>query len=616
NIHDVLDDRIDVTTRGFLGLTASCARCHDHKYDPIPTADYYSLYGVFASSEAPLELPVIGAAADERAGQEFLGKVKTQIQEIRQFLETQYSQESRRAGERVPDYLVRAATEKPDPLETAIFFLSLAPEDLRPQIVHRWRLLLAQRARPEDPVFGPWTDWMALPDGEMRERTPALLARWAARPVGTQPGQLNPLVLEALGAARPSNRAAVARAYGSLLARVYADGQVPNPVLRPEARQLLELVTGPQSPSYFRKDQTWHYMSRGEKDSYAGKLVALDKMAVNAAHPPPRAMVLQDSPELYEPRVFLRGSPSQPGPAVPRQFLAVASSGQREPFRRGSGRLELAEAIGHPDNPLTARVLVNRIWMHHFGEPLVANPGDFGTRSAPPTHPALLDWLASWFVGRIPAAGEQPFTWKRLHRLLVLSSTYRQQSADRPAARSRDPENRLLWRANRRRLELEAMRDGMLAVADRLDRTQGGRPADLAGDPENRRRTLYGVVDRQSLPGLYRAFDFASPDQSAERRPRTTTPQQALFALNNPFVLRQARALAALPEVAAGSPDERITALYRRIFARAPEPAEREGALRFLAAAAGLGRAGERKLDPVSQLAQVLLLTNEFLFVD
>jgi hypothetical protein len=201
----------------------------------------------------------------------------------------------------------------------------------------------------------------------------------------------------------------------------------------------------------------------------------------------------------------------------------------------------------------------------------------------------------------------------------MLSSTYRQASLDRPEGRKVDPENRLLWRFHRRRLDLEAMRDTLLFVAGRLDASMGGRPADVANDPKVTRRTVYGLVDRQSVPAVYRAFDFASPDLSSERRPRTTVPQQALFSMNSPLVIEQARALASRPEFAgASSPEAQITALYRRILARAPDPAELQAARKFLetdSAHANDAMASSR-LDPMQQLAQVLLMTNELVFVD
>jgi hypothetical protein len=319
-------------------------------------------------------------------------------------------------------------------------------------------------------------------------------------------------------------------------------------------------------------------------------------------------MVLLDAPQLFEPRIFVRGNPTQLGDPVPRRFLQVLAGDQAAPFTHGSGRLDLARAITAPDNPLTARVLVNRVWMHHFGAPLVATPSDFGVRSTPPTHPELLDWLAWTFVH------EDGWSLKKLHRRILLSDAYQQASRDRPECRRQDPENRFFWRANRRRLDLESMRDTLLAVSGRLDQRLGGRPVDAAHDAVCRRRTVYGLVDRQDVPALYRAFDFASPDQTAAQRPQTTVPQQALFAMNAPFVIEQAEALAARPEVVRETdPARRVAALHRLVFCREPEFSEVALALRFLDAAA---MEKDCKLTALEQYAQVLLLTNELMFVD
>ncbi len=404
----------------------------------------------------------------------------------------------------------------------------------------------------------------------------------------------------------------MARRYGSLLLRVYEESKKAYWAATTRAqRQLLAVLSGPESPGYFPKRNTYLYMSRPDRDAYGQKVQALDKLAANSPAAPPRAMVLVDSPEPYDPRIFVRGSPAAPGARVPRQFPRILTGPSRRPFPHGSGRLDLARAITAPDNPLTSRVLVNRVWMEHFGEPLVSTPSDFGTRSSPPTHPELLDYLA-WTLQR------DGWSLKRLHRRIMLSRTYQQASLDRPACRKTDPEDRLLWRARRRRLDFEAMRDTLLACAGRLDPALGGRPVDVAGDPGNRRRTVYGKVDRQDLPGLYRAFDFPVPDQSVERRAQTTVPQQALFAMNSPFVLEQARALAARPEVAgAARPEQRVRALYRLVLARAPEPAEVRAALHFVREAeAERQRSKDSRLTAWEQYAQVLLLTNEVMFVD
>jgi Protein of unknown function (DUF1549)/Protein of unknown function (DUF1553)/Planctomycete cytochrome C len=590
NQHDVIDDRIDVVTRGLLGLTVACARCHDHKYDAIPQKDYYSLYGVFASSEAPLELPLIERPEGVAGFAEFEKKSAPKREKLQKMLDVQFALLSEQTRRRAGDYLVRVATTAPDPLETAIFFVSLAPGDLRPQVVARWRRYLASPARADDPVFGPWQDFMKLPPANYAAAAKAVAERWRAQ------AKLNPLVYAALGTVKLASKADVAKMYSDLLLRAY-DDKTP----RPEIRQLAERVAGKDSPCYFPKSQTYYYMSRSEKDQYGTLLTEMDKLAVQSPSAPARAMVLYDAADVQEPRVFVRGNAAVPGAAVPRQFLRVLAGEQRQPFAHGSGRLDLARAIA--DSPLAARVLVNRVWMHHFGEPLVPTPSDFGNRSTPPAQPELLDYLAWTFKA-------EGGSLKKLHRLMMLSSAYQQASADRPACREADPDNKLLWRFERRRLDFEAVRDTLLAVAGRLDPKMYGRPVDVAGDAHNQRRTLYGLVDRQSLPGLYRAFDFASPDQSAERRPMTTVPQQALFGMNAPFVIEQAKALAARPEVA-GTPEQRIAALYRLVLARTPRPEETQAGLRFIARS----QTGSQ-LSAWQQYAQVLLLTNEVLFVD
>jgi hypothetical protein len=614
NIHDVIDDQIDTVTRGFLGLTVSCARCHDHKYDAVPIADYYSLYGVFASSEAPVELPLI---TDAPPPPDFDTKYRQQKQQLEKMVADQYALLSETARQRVSDYVVHAATTAPDPLETAVFFLSLSPEDLRPQIVARWRRLLERRATPADPIFGPWSELMSGPPADMAARCETVVARWRQRNPGA-----NPLVAEALLAARPGDRAALARVYGDLLKRVYEESKAtPAPSPTPARQELLQLVSGPESPCFFPRVHTYYYMNRAEKDAYGGMRNGLDVLAVQNPGAPPRAMLLRDNSELYEPRVFQRGNPASPGDRVPRQFLKLLAGPARRPFPRGSGRLDLAEAIVHPQNPLTPRVLVNRVWMHHLGEPLVASPSDFGSRSSPPTHPELLDWLAAelrdptYRVSAAPGSPARLWSLKHLHRVIVLSNTYRQASADRQASRKRDPENRLLWRANRRRLDFEQMRDTLLAVSGELEARMFGRPDRDALDPASRRRTVYALVDRQSLPEVFRAFNFAQPDQSIERRPNTTVPQQALFGLNSPFVAARARALAARPEVAgAPEPTGRVRALYRAVLAREPADAELAAGLSFLTTPASTGVPSQ--LSPLERYAQVLLQTNEVMFLD
>ena len=245
-----------------------------------------------------------------------------------------------------------------------------------------------------------------------------------------------------------------------------------------------------------------------------------------------------DAAKPFEPYVFLRGQPGNRGPDVPRRFMAfLTAGGQPEPFKQGSGRRELGEAIASRENPLSARVWVNRVWGHLFGKCIVDTPSDFGTRGSAPTHPELLDSLACEFM-------DDGWSTKRLIRRIVLSATYRQASDTRAECAAIDPENRLLWRANRRRLDLEELRDSLLVAAGRLDEKLGGPSVSITDAPFSTRRSVYGFVERQNLPAFFRTFDFANPNTHTPERPLTTSPQQSLFLMNSPFAIEQAADLA------------------------------------------------------------------------
>lgn len=275
-----------------------------------------------------------------------------------------------------------------------------------------------------------------------------------------------------------------------------------------------------------------------------------------------------DGPNPHNIQVFVRGNPGNRGAEAPRRFLLCVAGEQRQPFKQGSGRLELAQSIVAPENPLTARVFVNRVWAHYFGAGLVLTPSDFGVRSNPPTHPELLDELAAQFMA-------DGWSMKKLHRSILLSATYRQSSSDRPDCQAKDPENRLVWKVNRKRLEFEGLRDNLLAVSGRLDPSLGGAAVVLTAEPFPRRRTIYGFIDRQNLPGLFRVFDLASPDQHAPLRFSTTVPQQSLYMLNSPFLMELVGQLTTRPElIAISDPERKIEQLYRWVYSR--QPTERE----------------------------------------
>jgi hypothetical protein len=587
NIHDIIDDRIDVTMRGLQGLTVGCARCHDHKFDPIPSRDYYSLYGIFASSVEPKDLPLIAPPEHTSALAAFEKELKVREGAVQEYLTARQGEVKATLRARTADYLLAASFASGSRGEGS---------DLNRALLVRWRLHLAETRKNHHPVLAPWHALAALAEKEFATRAPALLAEFTANKTAGKP--INPLVARFFAGKRPANLKEVAVGYAALLAEA-ARGTGSDHVAIREALGAPSDIPAGEIERFFNVAQRNELVARRKK-------VELWKATAPGA--PPRAMVLNDSGSPVNPYVFVRGNPANHGVSVPRQYLEVVAGETRKPFKEGSGRLELARSIVSKDNPLTARVMVNRVWLHHFGKGIVTTPSDFGLRGEKPSHPELLDWLAGNFM-------DNDWSVKKLHRLIVTSMTYRQTTGDNPAARNLDPENSLLWRMNRRRLEFEAMRDSLLAVAGRLDRTMGGTAVDITVAPFPPRRSVYGFIERQNLPGLFRTFDLASPDTSTPQRFTTTVPQQALFLMNSPFAMEQARAFLARSDVADLKGDRaRVEQMYQLAYGRSAEPEEIALALEFV------NRVGSKNAPGVptgwEQYAQVLLLGNEFAFVD
>lgn len=620
NVHDIIDDRIDVVTRGLLGLTVSCARCHDHKYDPIPTADYYSLYGVFASSVEPDEKPLISMPDEVQVFEAHQTELTAAESTFETFAQQQHVRITDELRTHATDYLVYIATHEPDAELDQQVRLSLNPGEIKPKIADRWRAWIA--ARSNDPVFGLWNALAGLPAESFSSDAARILADLETTGKLPAGGEVNPMVRASFAAQPPASMADVAQRYGEALSSALqqwqqllaehqqqpvAEGSEPAepPTALPDAaaEALRQVFFSEESPTVVSREDLPRLLDREASNTYQQHAAAVESLKAAAPEQLSRAMVLVDADTPHEPRIFQRGNPARAGDPVPRQYLRLLSGEDRQPFKQGSGRLELAREITSLDNPLTARVIVNRVWLHHFGQGLVRTPDDFGSRSEPPTHPALLDYLAY-------TLRSDGWSLKKLHRQIMLSSTYRQSSDLRPACAERDPENCLLWRFNRQRLEFEPLRDALLAVAGRLDCSLEGRAVDLFAPPFTTRRTVYGFVDRQAVAGVLRSFDFTDPDATTAQRPQTVVPQQALFLMNSPFVQEQARHLAERAE----APDDaaRVQALYRTALARPASEAETRLALQFIARADD----DEQRTAAWHQLAQALLCTNEFSFVD
>ena len=297
--------------------------------------------------------------------------------------------------------------------------------------------------------------------------------------------------------------------------------------------------------------------------------------------------------------VMIRGDAKRKGDLVPRRFVRALSSAEPRKLNNGSGRVDLAEAIVDQNNPLTARVIVNRVWRQLMGAGFVETPSNFGALGEKPSHPELLDTLSVRFM-------REGWSLKWLQREIVLSATYRQSGAASDDAMQVDPANRLLWRMPARRLSIEAYRDAVLAAADRLEQRVGGRSIE-PDVPDSTRRTLYSKISRLDLNPLLARFDFPDPNAHCPKRVETTTPLQKLFLMNSEFMANNAAALAERTLQAAANLSGRVEYLYRELFGRRPNSAEREWAETYLT---------DDETETWSRYAQALLISNEMLFVD
>jgi hypothetical protein len=561
------DEQLDVTTRGLLGLTVACAQCHDHKYDPIPTQDYYSLLGVFRSSE-PHEIPL---APDSvvAAYKELEKKIEDKKYEVDEFL--------RKSNVDLAEMLVR---------KTARYMVATftrEPGDLDPQILERWTRYLA--AEKDYPYLKAWD---AVNSVDQARRVAAGVQTFVISVFDEKKGKDDRNYV-ALGGAK-GVRDERTRQYTNLesldILKYYLWRDLAS---EPYKKDFLDFKGGVY---YFGDKEIGHFLSSEARDYYEklkAELAALKKSL------PEQYLFLhavRDSSKPADVRVAIRGEASNPGDIAPRRNLRILCKGEPARFTKGSGRLELAESVASSGNPLTARVIVNRIWKQHFGQGIVRTPSNFGQLGERPSHPELLDYLASRFV-------EEKWSMKALHRQILLSAAYQLGVEQSEASYTKDPDNRLLWHFNlRQRLDAEELRDSLLAVAGKLDLTMYGSPSPLTDSYY--RRTIYGYVGRTKPDSTLALFDFPNPNNMSEQRTVTVGPLQRLYFLNNDFVTQMA---AALSDRLDGDTDERrIGQAYRLLFGRLPTKSETGLGLDFL----------HRSSGAWSQYAQALLSSSEF----
>ena len=535
------DDRVDVTSRGFLGLTVACAQCHDHKFDPIPTKDYYSLLGVFNSSkqnEFPLATkPEVDTWNEKKKA---LDKAKENLDK---FYAKQAEQLSEMFAAKSDKYLLAAQDKGPyDGLDAETiqkFRNYLKKKDRLAKINENPNLFRAELiAVQEEKKDIDDTNNIRL--GGSKERRDLSQA------------DLLSLAPEKFYLWRDFYRAGGVFHYGPAKIDRFLEGQW---------REHLNLLK---------------------------QIVDVAQKALPEQYPFLHAMADNEKPKNE--RIYLRGNRANLGDEAPRGWLTILSA-KAEPqrFEKGSGRLELAEKIAAKDNPLTPRVMVNRIWQGHFGEGIVRSTSNFGRLGEKPSHPELLDYLASKFM-------EQNWSLKAMHREIMLSSVYQM------AGGNIEGENRLLEQFPSRRLDAESLRDSLLAASGRLDPAIGGKPFNLE-DTKQTRRTIYGYVSRRRTDTLLNLFDFPNPNATSEKRASTDVPLQRLFLLNSALMADSADAID--KQATAPAAEEKIRKGYRAIFGRVPSKAELDLGLQYTKAGG----------DAWPQYWQVLLATDEFLMV-
>ncbi len=610
NTHDIIDDRIDVVTRPLLGLSVTCARCHDHKFDPISSEDYYALYGIFANSIEPLLPPELEPAGTDEASLKIAREIADSQANLRNFVASKYDELVEKARRRAGDYLIAAENSRRAP-KTDDFMLIADGDDLNPALITQWRAYLDQSRKKSIRVMRLWN---ACSDAAETEFTQTL-AKFLGK-------ETNPILKAAIGDRSPANLAELAQAYGEAMRKAFfvwrefrdrasATG-VGEPLRHddPFVEELRQVLEGPDSPVRVVRNPMGDLTLLPDRASQAELKKRIDafEKARRAKGAPVRAQILTDRATPVETRVFVRGNPQNEGKEVQRRFLAMfdGTLPKIEVPPGQSGRLQIAEAVSNPANPLTARVYVNRVWHILFGRGLVATPGDFGVRGEPPSHPELLDALAMDFMN-------SGWSTKRLIRRIMRSQAFRRSTLPPEAAESlaKDPRAQYLAWYPVRRNDYETMRDSALYVSGLIDLTSGGPSAGSATDASFRRRAIFGRIDRLNLPEQLRTFDFPEANALAVERASTTTPGQALFLMNHPLLRVCAEGLVNRATSQGPGDDTAIAArMARFVWQRSPSESERSDIGNFLNTMPGDGR------ERLIALAQLFLMSNEFHFTD
>ena len=606
-VYDVVDEQIDTVSKVFMGLTVACSRCHDHKFDPVLTTDYYSLASIFASTQTYADLsledgnvvqfhmePLVPQAVYQRyrSHKDRIDAVEKRIESILEL--TAIDHMEKRLLSSMVDYMAAARqvyVEGKDVHEAS------RAADLDPATVKMW----AEYLDPGDQLRLYLKDWHDADAKtvrgvaeEYRQAFAASSAEWRVKVAAWKKD-----VRDAYQSRKPAPKKP--RTAGH------------------ENRVHEEAALKKGGPFYLDTERREATLSP-ELTALIGKLRA-EKAELEQTSPPrpPMASAVIDG-EVVDQPVFIRGSHHNHGEIVPKAFPVVLAGRNQTPVKQGSGRRELADWLVTGNAALTSRVMVNRIWLWHFGEGLVRTPNNFGKVGENPTHPALLDYLAREFI-------DTGWSVKQMHRLIMTSRTYQTSSRPSADALKLDPRNDLWSRFNRRRLSIEEMRDTVLALEGSLDLTMGGTLQPELGDStkgssspdppylapkDTKRRTVYLPLYRNRLPKLLGLFDFVDSTASTAQRSQTNVAPQGLFVMNSRFLDEGARAFAQRLLDRAADDTERIELAYRWALARAPLAEERR---RMEAFVSSYPQQGE-KLAAWQGLCRVLMASNEFHYVD
>ncbi|MSO22278.1 MAG: DUF1553 domain-containing protein [Acidobacteria bacterium] len=601
--YDIVDEQIDVTGKVFLGLTLACARCHDHKFDPITTEDYYSLASIFASTQqlAKLEGTVSKLYFAPLVGRDIAGHYEThqkKIEDKKREIDELTTEEGRRYSERLAprlaDYMLAARTMY---VEGGTLADLARDRLLNSGVLQRWVDYL-KPAKERRPHLESWyaTSPAALEDVARRYQT-ELMTTSAERNIAWNVWK---------------KKAEAARARG--------EEPLAPPKFQPGDNRFFTEVTTATGPFALPEKSPEQVFS--EAGAKRAEVLTTEWQRLKDSSPPepPFACGVAEGKNVDQ-RVFVRGNPETLGKAVPKRFPIVLAGENQPLITAGSGRRELAEWLADPQNPMPARVMVNRLWQGHFGEGIVRTSSYFGVAGERPTHPELLDWLAAKFV----AGG---WSVKAMHRLMMLSNTYQMSSQMMPEQREKDPDNRLLSRFKRRRLSVEEIRDTLLMLGGSLDLTMGGTLQKGEGtdkefsedrkslNPDNStRRTVYLPVRRSNLPSLFTLFDYGDATTSNELRTQTNVAPQGLFMLNSTFVTERSRALARKLLEDDVSDMRRIERAWLLVLGREARVEEVHAARDYIAGFPSRDDGDAGRLLSWSSFCRTLIASNDLMYV-